>query len=133
MQHSCCMGFFPRQSWPMQSLQVHLRNKALSAHAVCPHKLRRVSVPAQRCSKGAGAIAGQHVQQGLWQEAAKEGALPDGHAQARGSGCLEVLCQMCDLQAATAGQSACQHHAIMLTAHTALAYLPQCCGLVHHT
>lgn len=72
----------------------NLRDQALGAHAVRPDKFGGVRIAAQRSRKGSSAVDGQHMQQGLWEEAAQEGALPDGRARACWDSTLEVLRQM---------------------------------------
>ena len=83
----------------MKSLgSTYLGDEPLGSHTVRPHQLGCVSIAAQCSRKGAGAVAGQHVQQRLRQEAAQEGALPDRAARARGGGSLEMLCKVRDLR-----------------------------------
>lgn len=64
-----------------------------------PDELGRISVSTQGSCKGAGAIAGQHMQQRLWKKAAEERALPDRAARACWGSSLEVLSKVCYLQA----------------------------------
>ena len=85
------------------SSEANLRDEPLCAHAMRPDKLWRVSVSTQRSCEGAGAIAGQHVQQRLWKKAAEERALPNRAARAYWGGSLEVLSKMCNLQASQSG------------------------------
>ena len=63
---------------PLHKKQVGLGDEALRAHAVCPDELRRAGVTGHCRRKCSGAVAVEHEEQTLWQQAAQKAAVISG-------------------------------------------------------